>query len=180
MFATMLSAMFALLFTLPLASAWQQHRVTVGPNAQLIYDPPFISADIGDKVIFSFRQKNHTVTQSSFQSPCTPLLGPDGVTVIAFNSGFNPVGADVVDNFPEVSLTVLTTDPLWFHCEQTGHCAQGMVFAINPPADGNTFDKFKAAALATAAPPTGGSHARAENNRATRYATARAAFAAKD
>ncbi|KAJ7885757.1 hypothetical protein B0H14DRAFT_3082258 [Mycena olivaceomarginata] len=25
--------------------------------------------------------------------------------------------------------------PFWFHCEQTGHCGQGMVFAINAPAD---------------------------------------------
>ncbi|KDQ10310.1 hypothetical protein BOTBODRAFT_498122 [Botryobasidium botryosum FD-172 SS1] len=148
------SAIFTLLFTLPLAFAWTHHHVEVGPNSQLVYDPEYITADIGDKVTFRFHQKNHTVTQSSFQTPCTQIF--DG-----FNSGFNPVGPDVYDNFPTVTLTVLVDTPLWFHCEQTGHCPQGMVFAINPPASGNTFDKFKAAALATAA-PTGGSHARAE------------------
>ncbi len=40
--------------------------------------------------------------------------------------------------------------PLWFYCSQVGHCGQGMVFAINPPADPapNSFSAFKAAAIA--------------------------------
>ncbi|KDQ10319.1 hypothetical protein BOTBODRAFT_178336 [Botryobasidium botryosum FD-172 SS1] len=149
----MFNAILAVLFALPLAFAWTHHHVEVGPNSQLIYDPPYISASVGDKVTFRFHQKNHTVTQTSFPAPCTPLF--DG-----FNSGFNPVAADVTSNFPTATLTVLVDTPLWFSCQQTGHCAQGMVFAINAPDSGNTFDKFKASALATAA--TGGSHARAE------------------
>jgi len=168
----MFNAVFALLFTLPFALAWQHHHVVVGPNAQLVYDPPYINADVGDKVTFSFRQKNHTVTQSSFPSPCSPLLGPDGVTHIGFSSGFNPVGANVTSDFPTVSLTVLTTDPIWIYCQQTGHCQQGMVFAVNPPPSGNTFDKFKAAATASGA-SMGGSHARAETGRFPRAVVVR-------
>lgn len=39
--------------------------------------------------------------------------------------------------------------PLWFYCGQTGHCGQGMVFAINPPADGDhSFEAFRALAIA--------------------------------
>jgi hypothetical protein len=37
----------------------------------------FQSAAIGDTVSFKFHPKNHTVTQSSFDAPCTPLY--DGV-----------------------------------------------------------------------------------------------------
>jgi hypothetical protein len=36
------------------------HQITVGPNGQLTYDPSNITANIGDTVTFSFRQKNHT------------------------------------------------------------------------------------------------------------------------
>jgi hypothetical protein len=35
----------------------------------------FQSAAIGDTVSFKFHPKNHTVTQSSFDAPCTPLYG---------------------------------------------------------------------------------------------------------
>ncbi len=33
------------------------------------------SAAPGDTVSFKFHPKNHTVTQSSFDAPCTPLYG---------------------------------------------------------------------------------------------------------
>ena len=33
------------------------------------------SATPGDTVSFKFHPKNHTVTQSSFDAPCTPLYG---------------------------------------------------------------------------------------------------------
>jgi hypothetical protein len=35
----------------------------------------FQSASPGDTVSFKFHPKNHTVTQSSFEAPCTPLYG---------------------------------------------------------------------------------------------------------
>ena len=31
------------------------------------------NANPGDTVIFTFKQKNHTVTQSSLNTPCSPL-----------------------------------------------------------------------------------------------------------
>ncbi|KAJ6458693.1 hypothetical protein DFH09DRAFT_960924 [Mycena vulgaris] len=39
--------------------------------------------------------------------------------------------------------------PFWFHCEQTGHCGKGMVFAINAPADPDphSFDAFQKLAM---------------------------------
>ncbi|KAF8182684.1 Cupredoxin, partial [Pholiota molesta] len=117
--------------------------VQVGAGGQLAYNPEFITANPGDIVNFIFNPKNHTVTQSSFNTPC--IANPDGVT-----TGFVPVAAGTT-NLPTKQFTVPEgTAPLWFYCEQTGHCGQGMVFAINAPADPapNSFTAFKAAAIA--------------------------------
>lgn len=120
--------------------------ITVGGAAGLIYTPNQVKPDVGDILSFHFQIKNHTVTQSSFDSPCTPLAG-------GFDSGFMPVAADATE-FPVYNVTVQTTDPIWIHCEQVGHCGMGMVFAANAPKKGNTFDAFLAAAMATATQTT--------------------------
>lgn len=111
----------------------------------------------------------HEATQSSFDSPCSKLLDNSG-NANGFDSGFQPVppGGDIrivsftvqtvrlslalslLVSFRNVLITSLffQESPLWFYCRQTGHCAQGMVFAINAPTTGNhTFDKFLANAL---------------------------------
>ncbi|EIN08042.1 hypothetical protein PUNSTDRAFT_53336 [Punctularia strigosozonata HHB-11173 SS5] len=137
------TAFLALLLTfaaIPPSDA-AQFNVTVGGTGVLKYDPETINASIGDTVLFNFHQKNHTVTQSSFANPCQPLEG-------GFDSGFVPVGDDVVDNFPVAQLTVTSEDPTWIFCRQSNHCQQGMVFAINPTAD-KTFDAFQQAAIAS-------------------------------
>jgi hypothetical protein len=54
-----------------------------------------------------------------------------------------PASRECADN-----MKLCQTDPLWFYCRQTGHCAQGMVFAVNAPTTGNhTFQDFLANAL---------------------------------
>ncbi|KJA16243.1 hypothetical protein HYPSUDRAFT_148004 [Hypholoma sublateritium FD-334 SS-4] len=63
---------------------------------------------------------------------------------------FVPVAAGT-SPLPTKQFTVPAgTSPLWFFCGQVGHCGQGMVFAINPPADPapNSFSAFKALAIA--------------------------------
>ncbi|EEB87162.1 hypothetical protein MPER_15603, partial [Moniliophthora perniciosa FA553] len=45
------------------------------------FNPEFV---FGDVLQFTFKQKNHTVTQSSLETPCSPLA--DGI-----DSGFIPV-----------------------------------------------------------------------------------------
>lgn len=58
-----------------------------------------------------------------------------------------PVAANNTDGpFPVAQLTVQDTNPIWVYCRQTGHCAMGMVFAVNP---GDKFSAFQAAANAT-------------------------------
>lgn len=124
------------------------HLVLVGDNG-LDYNPTSVTAAVGDNVVFEFRSKNHTVTQSSFAQPCTFLQTAAGPGV---DSGFQPVPAGST-TFPQWSITIdNATAPLWFYCAQktpASHCAAGMVFAINPTAE-KTFDAFQAAAKASA------------------------------
>ncbi|EJD04171.1 uncharacterized protein FOMMEDRAFT_106669 [Fomitiporia mediterranea MF3/22] len=128
------------------AAAAATHTVVVGGSSSLTFNPSEVSAQPNDVVVFQFQSKNHSVTQSSFAAPCEKLgasTGTDG-----FDSGFMPVQANAT-TFPTYSITVNNTQPVWAYCRQTGHCGQGMVFALNA-ADSSTknFTAFKAAAMA--------------------------------
>jgi plastocyanin len=125
----------------PVVRSQTIHDVTVGAqNGSVIaYTPNYVNASIGDIVRFTFMQKNHTVTQSSFASPCSPLTG-------GFDSGFVPVAANVTSGFQTAELTIENTDPVWVYCRQTGHCEEGMVFAVNPGSQ-EKFAEFQAAAM---------------------------------
>ncbi|KAF9653853.1 hypothetical protein BDM02DRAFT_1091735 [Thelephora ganbajun] len=121
-----------------------EYNVTVGGSAGLVFTPEFVNAQPGDSVFFTFKQKNHTVTQSTFDSPCQRAVG-------GFDSGFLPVSAENVDGpFPVARLIVRDTQPNWAYCHQANHCQQGMVFAVNP---GDKFAAFKAKAMASGNPP---------------------------
>ncbi|KDQ59578.1 hypothetical protein JAAARDRAFT_33158 [Jaapia argillacea MUCL 33604] len=154
MFSKLLTISSLLSLALPLVRG-VQIPVTVGGVGIIQYTPSSVTANVGDVVVFTFQQKNHTVTQSSFQSPCVQAPG-------GFDSGFVPVAANnTAGPFPTAQFTVQDTNPVWVFCRQTGHCQQGMVFAINP---GNQFAAFQAAATggsttsapaATATAPSG-------------------------
>jgi len=131
------SAIIALLSAVAVsATTW---NITVGGNDTLTYTPDQIQgAEVGDILAFTFVTRNHTVTQSSFTVPCDALSG--GV-----DSGFNPVAANAT-SFPQWSFTLNNASaPLWFYCRQTGHCQEGMVFALNPTVN-KTFAAFQATA----------------------------------
>ncbi|KAI4152483.1 MAG: hypothetical protein LQ340_002883 [Diploschistes diacapsis] len=109
----------------------QTHQVMVGGTAGLVYTPNTINAAIGDYVQFNFMSQNHTVTQSSFQTPCVNAkLLDTGFTMANPNNTINPP--------PAMKLQVNTTDPQWFYCKQktpeSSHCGMGMTFSINPTA----------------------------------------------
>jgi plastocyanin len=53
--------------------------------------------------------------------------------------------------FQQAQLTVTDLNPVWVYCRQTGHCQQGMVFAINP---GTQFAAFQAAAMGSSTSQT--------------------------
>jgi len=146
----MFTASLAILPLISVVASQTVHQVIVGSSdatKQISFQPYAVSAVPGDIVEFVFQQKNHTVTQTSFDNVCQPLLDESNKPV--FDTGFQPVAADETANFPTYNYTVKDSNPVWLFCRQKTHCGQGMVFAINCPATGErSFDNFKAAALA--------------------------------
>jgi len=114
----------------PVAAQGTEHRVTVGANGGLTFDPPSIKAAPRDTIIFEFRAKNHTVTQSSFGAPCRKLELTSTTGQKGFDSGFIPVDASAT-TFPTYNVTVNDVNPIWVYCRQANHCGQGMVFAVS-------------------------------------------------
>ena len=79
----------------------QVGQSTSGVNGALQFNPPNITAPNGTIVTFQWLSSsgNHTATQSSFASPCTPLV--DG-----FDSGFLVVPSDDFDGANTWSVIV--------------------------------------------------------------------------
>ncbi|CAZ86181.1 unnamed protein product [Tuber melanosporum] len=107
------------------------HTVKVGGPNLLKYTPENVIANVGDVVYFDFLERNHTVTQSTFDNPC--VLNPNGV-----RSGFRPNPQNIPGK-ETFNVTVSDDKPKWFYCAQGTHCKAGMVFAINP---GAKFEEF--------------------------------------
>lgn len=120
--------------------------------------PPNVTASIGSVITFNFSgliAGNHTVTQSSFDTPCQPLKG-------GFNSGYVYIPNDTISDFPLWNLTIKdSSKPIWFSCQQISpvfnepHCFGPMVGAINAPTSGSqNFTAFQQVAKsATLFPP---------------------------
>ncbi|KAJ6602428.1 hypothetical protein DFH09DRAFT_447707 [Mycena vulgaris] len=104
---------------------------TIDPGASHQFSPNTVSAPAGSTITFRFSasSSNHSVTQSTFDGPCTPVQG-------GLDSGFQAVQAGQTNGFPVWSFVVEDDQqPLWFFCRQSSpdyHCTAGMVFALNP------------------------------------------------
>ncbi|PVF99195.1 hypothetical protein CPB86DRAFT_825220 [Serendipita vermifera] len=149
--------LFSLVSTLCVAAGLvraEVHKIQVGMNSTgpaLAFNPSEITAAEGDEVQFIFRNKNHTVTQSSFADPCTQL----NTSISAFegvDSGFLPAAANATE-LPTWSIRINNAStPLWFFCKQGNHCAAGMVFSINAAASGEkTFAAYQSRAMGNVA-----------------------------
>ncbi|KLO12285.1 hypothetical protein SCHPADRAFT_854167 [Schizopora paradoxa] len=125
------------------AAAQTVHQVNVGDNG-LFFNPQTITAIEGDIVTFNFIGRNHSVTQSSQDAPCTRLQG-------GFNSGLLGIGNDTTAPPGVWNLTVTdASQPIWYFCEAVipfSHCTSGMVGAINPPSN-DSFSAFQSSAKA--------------------------------
>ncbi|KAL0063758.1 hypothetical protein AAF712_009315 [Marasmius tenuissimus] len=129
---------------LPVAGALAATQTIAVGEGGLTFNPPSITAAMGDIIEFQFKSKNHSVSQSTFAEPCK--FKENGV-----DSGFQATqeGAAQIASW---SFELNTTEPLWFFCAQltpADHCAMGMVFAVNPTAE-KSFETFKAAAMGSA------------------------------
>jgi len=138
------STVIVALASVAAVSAQQNFTVIVGGSGALAFNPTSVNASVGDTIAFQFQSKNHTVTQSTFAAPCQIMTTPTA----GIDSGFMPVASGAT-SYPEWSFTMTNASaPLWFYCRQTGHCQQGMVFAVNPTA-AKSIDAFQAAAKAS-------------------------------
>ncbi|KAI9463391.1 hypothetical protein F5148DRAFT_197344 [Russula earlei] len=124
------------------ASGTNNINVQVAAGGQLVYNPSNFTASNGTTVTFIFPPGAlpHSVTQSTFANPCTPLAATGG----------NPAGFDSGLQAGKQFTIKITNDqlPVWFFCKNTIHCGLGMVGAINAPTTGNTYTSFVAAAKA--------------------------------
>ncbi|KAG9234817.1 hypothetical protein BJ875DRAFT_440943 [Amylocarpus encephaloides] len=122
------------------AAAAATHSVIVGGTAGLVYTPNEIQAAVGDMVIFTFMNANHTVTQSAFDQPCKKITP-------GMDSGFMPNPNNTMVPAPQMAMQVTVATPIWFYCRQKSHCGKGMTFSINPTA-GKTQAMFQQLAIA--------------------------------
>jgi plastocyanin len=119
------------------------HKVVVGGkpshNADpvLKYYPETVDAKPGDVIEFNFRANAHTVTQSTFENPCTGIEG-------GFKTGLLSNLKDTDRKIIRKFVVPDTKKPLWFYCGAPNHCKKGMVFAINA---GGKFEQFKKKAM---------------------------------
>ncbi|KAJ7123539.1 Cupredoxin [Mycena epipterygia] len=140
----------ALVALVPVLSAYADNiLIQVGANNLLAFSPPNITAKVGDVIAFQFQSKNHSVTQSTFATPCSIQTTPQP----GLNSQFQPVTPGATMQ-PQFSFNVTDTTPLWFFCAQTipaNHCNAGMVFSVNAdPSSAKSFAVFQAAAMGNA------------------------------
>lgn len=117
---------------------------------RLVFDPPYLmNKRRGARIHFDFRAQSHTLTESTFEEPCKKIANA------RVDTDFNNVNPEDRPNFKPFDIT-LDTDvdvPRWFYCkafngQANGHCAKGMVFAINPKSE-EQFQEFLAKAQAT-------------------------------
>ncbi|KAK6527317.1 hypothetical protein TWF281_010503 [Arthrobotrys megalospora] len=111
-------------------------------SSQLVFTPEVVYQEVGQQVRFQFYPQNHSVAQSSLDSPCTPLGGEQSKA--GFFSGFNFVKS-VDQQIPTFTINISSAEPIYFYCAQGRHCQSGMVGIINPP-NSDTISTFKAAA----------------------------------
>ncbi|KAJ6546450.1 hypothetical protein DFH09DRAFT_1171064 [Mycena vulgaris] len=118
-------------------------NVDVAAGGSFVFKPANFAAPNGTTVTFWFPNTgtDHSVTQSSFENPCTYLAASANNTAAGFDSGLTN----------SKQFTILITDatkPIWFHCKQQLHCGMGMVGSINANDNAtNNFAAFQAAAM---------------------------------
>ena len=78
---------------------------------------------MGDIVQFQFSNGNHTVTQSTADTACTPMDGGVHSGHIPFENGQTDVGT--------FNMPVTSTDPMFMYCATGPHCQEGQVMMIN-------------------------------------------------
>ncbi|KDQ20387.1 hypothetical protein BOTBODRAFT_141985 [Botryobasidium botryosum FD-172 SS1] len=131
-----MKSLAVLLAIVAIAAAFE-YRVGVGKdentgNNGLGFDPSSIRPVAGDTIVFEFHAGTHSVIQSTFDKPCTPLSG-------GFQSGdvTVPDGTSVdATGLPTKTFNVIDASSLWFYDGAPGQCVLGGVLSVNPSVTG--------------------------------------------
>ncbi|TID13781.1 hypothetical protein E2P81_ATG01717 [Venturia nashicola] len=112
------------------------------PSAMFSFTPESITAQPGDTIRFTFMGNNHSVVQTTLDSPCAPVAN-------GFNSGYLPNTANQIQGAPTMDFQVKDANPMYMSCLQVTHCGKGMVLTINAPTTPMemSHSAFKAAAI---------------------------------
>ncbi|KAI0441504.1 hypothetical protein F4803DRAFT_523294 [Xylaria telfairii] len=141
---------------LGLASAQTVHVVSVSSSDKsLAFYPDNLKAAVGDMISFQFLAGNHSVVQSNFDNPCTPIQQHVTNQTGLFSGYMNVAASASTGMIPTYTVEVTTDKPLWVFCSQAKHCQAGMVMVVNENTAANasrSLDAFKK--LAAAAPET--------------------------
>ncbi|KAI4669390.1 uncharacterized protein J4E79_001433 [Alternaria viburni] len=118
----------------PLRRASQIIPVIVG-GPQDTFIPNTITAAVGDIVQFQFSNGNHTVTQSTADTACTPMEGGIHSGHIPFEDGQTDVGT--------FNMPITSADPMFLYCATGPHCQEGQVMMVNPASTQQLADYVK-------------------------------------
>ncbi|KAI0392507.1 hypothetical protein F5Y17DRAFT_358296 [Xylariaceae sp. FL0594] len=160
-FTTVTAASF--LAAAGMVSAQTVHVVTVSNKANAkIFTPDNLKAAPGDMIQFQFLAGNHSVVQSNFDNPCTPIH-QHVANATGFFSGYMDVQASAASGtIPTFTIQVADQKPVWVYCSQAKHCQAGMVMVVNENTAANAsrsldaFKKLAASAPANLDPNTAG------------------------
>ncbi|RDB24172.1 hypothetical protein Hypma_008841 [Hypsizygus marmoreus] len=137
-------------------------NIDVAFQQTFTFHPSNITAPNGTLVTFWFPDNglDHSVTQSSFNAPCTYLTA-SGDSPAGFDSGLQSAKQFTI-NITDDTKRMCPFMPNGYQrrtynhtniqpsgstaSRQVSHCGLGMVGSINAPSTGNTFDSFLAAA----------------------------------
>ena len=103
--------------------------VVGGPQDTFV--PNSVVAAVGDIVQFQFSNGNHTVTQSTADTACTPMDAGVHSGHIPFEDGQTEVGT--------FNMPVTSTEPMFLYCATGPHCQEGQVMIVNPYASSSFF-----------------------------------------
>ncbi|KAF8599527.1 hypothetical protein BDV93DRAFT_560330 [Ceratobasidium sp. AG-I] len=111
----------------------QTYKVAVGKGGKPRYNPQYVHAKVGDTIRFEFFPREHSVTETSFDNPCHEINGGYDTGLITFSKYRNMTR----------TYKVTKQQPQFFYSSAHYACVAGMVFAVNPPRTGRTFQKFQ-------------------------------------
>ncbi|KAK1242122.1 hypothetical protein MKX07_000108 [Trichoderma sp. CBMAI-0711] len=139
-FSTLLLAAFAAVtqaVDVQVVSVGQNPMAGMAGQPALKYYPDNIKAAPGSMVQFQFWAGNHTVTQSDFDHPCTPIHQVNS-SIAGIWSSYMPVAAGASKKeIPVFTVMINDTKPIWIYCSQGKHCSAGMSMVINENTSAN-------------------------------------------